>query len=146
MLGVLLSLKGSLHKPQTMGSSGAGQDKHVLLPLAPVVGRIQVLPMSSKSTGGHRLHTVSFSENGVLPCKEFTILPLGAAPARFYTVISAAKDIFFSSPLIGSFDDMIMNTEQLKNNHNNQFIFANTCGILLLRYIYITQAELELKQ
>lgn len=51
MLGNLFAIRGSLHRPhaQPVSGSTSGQDKHMLLPLAPVVGRIQVLPLSSRS-------------------------------------------------------------------------------------------------
>lgn len=52
MLGVLLAIKGSLHRPQlasgSSGSHGARQDKHMVLPMSPMVGRIPILPLSSK--------------------------------------------------------------------------------------------------
>ncbi len=55
MFGVLLAVRGSLHRlymPSTSSSTvagGTGQDKHMVLPVAPMVGRIPNLPMSSKS-------------------------------------------------------------------------------------------------
>lgn len=64
MLGMLLALRGSLvssalYKPQVSGSgnSGMGQDKHMVLPLAPSVGRIPFLPLSTK-TNQPQIHKV----------------------------------------------------------------------------------------
>ena len=54
-----MAVRGPLHRPHTMGGGGRGgggggrQDKHMVLPLAPVVGRVQVLPLSSKANQQH---------------------------------------------------------------------------------------------
>ena len=48
MFGVLLAIRGSLHHLHVPSGSGGGQDKHMVLPLAPVIGRIPNLPTSTK--------------------------------------------------------------------------------------------------
>lgn len=100
MLGVLLAVKGSLHRPhvRAMGSStGAGQDKHMLLPLAPVVGRIQVLPLSSRPNPQH--HKVG-KINVEICMIDLLDVSTGYSCAGFSSIIfTIAKNSLFSPPL-----------------------------------------------
>lgn len=100
MLGVLLAIRGSVHRPQLAGSTGAGHDKHMLLPLAPVMGRIPALPLSSKSSQ-HQQHHVRDISNYRLCCDYpcISVFVGYATPGYRIIFFSASKNIFFSSPL-----------------------------------------------
>ena len=97
MLGVLLAIKGTGHRPQLAGSTGAGHDKHMLLPLAPVMGRIPALPLSSKSSQ-HHVCVSKLARFWLCLPNAFSVL--GCATSRCGIIFfSASKNIFFSSPL-----------------------------------------------
>ena len=74
MFGVLLTVKGSstvaLYKPQLSGSGGnkkGQQDRPIPLPLAPGMGRIPSLPISSKAADSGLHHKVVSSSSPTLP-------------------------------------------------------------------------------
>ena len=104
MLGLLLAIRGNMPRSQlstSASSSAGGQDKHMVIPLAPVVGRIPTLPLSSKPAPAqnHKVSQFVVLDTNYVICLS-VCLSAGPASTRIQSgFLSTANCDIFPPPL-----------------------------------------------